>query len=44
MFGLWEPIILTKACTTRTLAFTVRWLLDAHDGTAIELEPENAAA
>jgi len=42
--GLWEPIILTKAYTPRAPPSTVRWILDAHDGTVIDLEPENAAA
>jgi hypothetical protein len=42
--GLWEPITLTKACTPRAPPSTVRWILDAHDGTVIDLEPENAAA
>ena len=42
--GLWEPIILTKACTPRAPPSTVRWILDAYDGTVIDLEPENAAA
>jgi hypothetical protein len=35
---------LTKACTPRAPPSTVRWILDAHDGTVIDLEPENAAA
>ena len=42
--GLWEPVILTKAYTPRAPPSTVRWILDAHDGTVIDLEPENAAA
>ncbi len=42
--GLWEPIILTKACTPRAPPSTVRWILDAYDGTVVDLEPENAAA
>jgi hypothetical protein len=42
--GLWEPIILTKACTPRAPPSTVRWILDAHDGTVIDLEPEAAAS
>ena len=42
--GLWEPIILTKACTPRAPPSTVRWILDAHDGTVIDIEPDNAAA
>jgi hypothetical protein len=42
--GLWEPIILTKACTPRAPPSTVRWILDAHDGTVIDLEPEASAA
>ncbi|MBL6920417.1 MAG: transposase [Puniceicoccaceae bacterium] len=41
--GLWEPITLTKACTPRAPPSTVRWILDAHDGTVIDLEPEAAA-
>ncbi|MGJ8641675.1 MAG: IS91 family transposase [Opitutaceae bacterium] len=42
--GLWEPITLTKASTPRAPPSTVRWILDAHDGTVVDLEPENAAA
>ncbi|MFO7907608.1 MAG: transposase [Pirellulaceae bacterium] len=41
--GLWEPITLTKAHTPRAPPSTVRWILDAHDGTVIDLEPEAAA-
>jgi len=42
--GLWQPITLTKASTPRAPPSTVRWILDAHDGTVVDLEPENAAA
>jgi len=41
--GLWEPIILTKASTPRAPPSTVRWILDAHDGTVIDLETERSA-
>jgi hypothetical protein len=42
--GLWEPITLTKACTPRAPPSTTRWILDAHDGTVIDLEAEASAA
>jgi hypothetical protein len=39
-----RPITLTKASTPRAPPSTVRWVLDAYDGTVVDLEPENAAA
>jgi hypothetical protein len=42
--GLWEPITQTTASTPRAPPSTVRWILDAHDGTVIDLDTEDAAA
>lgn len=42
--GLWEPPELRSVRSPRAPPSTVRWMVDALDGTVIDLEPETARA